>query len=233
MHHPSFCGETVDAKFFRPDPRGARCSMEATTAAAKVNGPSSKSGGRHSTAAEKMYYKTEATARALPSTLERALASVNAAAVAASDRPATDPSRAVDGLRKVFRRFDADRSGALTLDEITLALRALEPALSDAELQSLHAHFDPDASGHIEQGEFVRAFYNRRSFLRGAAAAATTTGAAGGGDGEVGHETGSPRKEGGVVRLPSRTGKLLVSPLDVARENGLKPKPFSPSTRLW
>ena len=199
--------------------------------AAEVNGLRPKPGGRHSTAAEKVYYKTEAPKRAPPSTLERAMASVNAAAVAASDLPAADPSRAADGLRKVFQRFDADRSGALTLDEMTLALRDLEPALSDAELGALHAHFDPDASGHVEQGEFVRAFYNRRSFLRGAAAAAaTTTGATEGGDGgKVG-----PGKEGGVVvRLPSKTGKLLVSPLDAARENELTPKPFSPTTRSW
>ena len=48
-----------------------------------------------------------------------------------------------------------------------------------------------------------------------------------------------PQVEALVAAVPDARAALRAldkegrSPLDVARENGLKPKPFSPSTRLW
>ena len=59
-------------------------------------------------------------------------------------------------LRKLFKDFDLDGSGYLTVDELAAMLAELELSVDRRMLFSLFNKFDMDASGTIEFEEFCR-----------------------------------------------------------------------------
>ncbi|CAI5457588.1 unnamed protein product [Closterium sp. Yama58-4] len=60
-------------------------------------------------------------------------------------------------LRAVFCAVGADQGGALSLQDLTAALRSVGAALSDDDIRRIFAFVDVDGSGSIEYAEFVAA----------------------------------------------------------------------------
>ncbi|CAI5988389.1 unnamed protein product [Closterium sp. NIES-64] len=60
-------------------------------------------------------------------------------------------------LRAVFSAVGADQGGALSLEDLTAALRSVGAALSDDDIRRIFAFVDMDGSGSIEYAEFVAA----------------------------------------------------------------------------
>eukprot|EP00669_Euglena_mutabilis_P005460 TRINITY_DN16920_c0_g1_i1.p2 TRINITY_DN16920_c0_g1~~TRINITY_DN16920_c0_g1_i1.p2 ORF type:complete len:191 (+),score=88.75 TRINITY_DN16920_c0_g1_i1:43-573(+) len=62
--------------------------------------------------------------------------------------------------RVVFRKFDADGSDYLDLDEFVRAMNYLGVALTYEDAKPIYAMFDEDGSGQMDEEEFVRNFLN-------------------------------------------------------------------------
>ena len=69
-------------------------------------------------------------------------------------------------LKKPFRQFDRNNSGSLDRAELQSALQMMGANLSNAQLDALMEHFDPDGSGEVDYSEFMWAFFNQRQLLR-------------------------------------------------------------------
>ena len=57
-------------------------------------------------------------------------------------------------VRKVFKVFDADESGAISLKELRLAIRAVGVEVDQQKLRQLVRSMDFNSSGEIELDEF-------------------------------------------------------------------------------
>ena len=66
-----------------------------------------------------------------------------------------DMAKNVDEVRKVFRSFATDNSGAIDADELREAMAALGQEPSEEELMLLIEEADEDGSGEIEFEEFL------------------------------------------------------------------------------
>ena len=60
-----------------------------------------------------------------------------------------------DMLGAVFDEFDVDGSGALTAEELAVAISRLGVTMTDAELKELFVEMDSEMTGDIRKGEFV------------------------------------------------------------------------------
>lgn len=69
-------------------------------------------------------------------------------------------------LKAIFDEMDVSGDGFITIQEMDSAFQRLGVKLDQASLDAIYRHFDPNNSGTIHYGEFVWAFFNRRSFLR-------------------------------------------------------------------
>ena len=58
------------------------------------------------------------------------------------------------GLRSVFNKFDTDRSGAVSTEEMASMVKALNLNMSAAEITTLMHEADPDGSGSVDFDEF-------------------------------------------------------------------------------
>ena len=58
-------------------------------------------------------------------------------------------------LRDLFKQFDTNRSGNLTIDELTFMLEKLQIACERKFVQALFKRFDTNKNGVIEFEEFV------------------------------------------------------------------------------
>jgi Ca2+-binding EF-hand superfamily protein len=57
----------------------------------------------------------------------------------------------------IFKRFDTDRSGSLSIPEFRQAVRSLQIDLTEQELLTVMRHYDYDKDGKVQYGEFLRA----------------------------------------------------------------------------
>jgi Ca2+-binding EF-hand superfamily protein len=69
-------------------------------------------------------------------------------------------------LRRAFHEFDVDQSGSLTREEFVLALEALGIQRGQADVDEVMQFFDPNGNGLVNYGEFMWAFFNRRSSMQ-------------------------------------------------------------------
>lgn len=60
---------------------------------------------------------------------------------------------------EVFRIFDDDDSGALTLDEFEESLHMLGVYIPEAAILSLFRRLDLDSDGYLSQDEYIQAFH--------------------------------------------------------------------------
>ena len=58
-------------------------------------------------------------------------------------------------LRKVFDKFDADGSGAVSTDEMAAMLKTLKIKYPPGKIERLMKEADPDGSGQIEYEEYA------------------------------------------------------------------------------
>jgi hypothetical protein len=65
------------------------------------------------------------------------------------------PPMSTARLRMVFDKFDTDKSGAVSMDEMKQMIKTLKLPFSDEQLAQLMKEADPDGSGQIEFEEFV------------------------------------------------------------------------------
>ena len=81
------------------------------------------------------------------------------AASAPSKRTVGSPSKAVSDsmLRRVFDSFDADGSGAVSVEEMAAMVKRLNLKLTPAQVKKLVADADPNGSGEIDFKEFTEA----------------------------------------------------------------------------
>ena len=68
-------------------------------------------------------------------------------------------------LKSVFHDIDTSGDGFITISEMGQAFARLGLKLEDKVLDALFSHFDPNGSGSVHYGEFVWAFFNRRSLV--------------------------------------------------------------------
>lgn len=68
-------------------------------------------------------------------------------------------------LRCLFDQMDISGDGLLSVNEFLTAFDLLGVKLDSDSLAALFQHFDPNNSGSVHYGEFVWAFFNRRSFV--------------------------------------------------------------------
>jgi Ca2+-binding EF-hand superfamily protein len=68
-----------------------------------------------------------------------------------------------DSLPDVFRKFDKDRSGTLTLDEFVLMVSSFSRKISRVKVEALFNEIDIDSSGHLHYDEFLRYFKKHMS----------------------------------------------------------------------
>lgn len=61
-------------------------------------------------------------------------------------------------IRKVFRRFDEDKSGRLSMKEFKRGLHHMGLQLSAEEMTVILRHMDKNIDGHIDYREFVQQF---------------------------------------------------------------------------
>jgi hypothetical protein len=57
-------------------------------------------------------------------------------------------------LRKIFDRFDEDKSGHISTVEMTAMVKTLKMAMSSADIKKMMAEADPDGSGEVDFDEF-------------------------------------------------------------------------------
>lgn len=69
-------------------------------------------------------------------------------------------------LRNVFDQIDVSGDGKITIDEMARAFELMGVQVDDDVLLVLFHHFDPNGSGSVLYGEFMWAFFNRRSLVR-------------------------------------------------------------------
>jgi Ca2+-binding EF-hand superfamily protein len=69
-------------------------------------------------------------------------------------------------LRRVFDEFDLSGDGFIDSFEMRNVFERLGIKLNDYAADAIFKHFDGDSSGKVDYGEFVWAFFNRRTFLR-------------------------------------------------------------------
>mmetsp|Transcript_34656 Transcript_34656/g.62886 ORF Transcript_34656/g.62886 Transcript_34656/m.62886 type:complete len:148 (-) Transcript_34656:111-554(-) len=75
---------------------------------------------------------------------------------AAEEKPSEDQVQE-DKLRAVFQRFDLDKSGTLTANELLALLQDLNPSLWDSKrVQRLLNTMDVNKDGHVSYEEFCR-----------------------------------------------------------------------------
>ncbi len=68
-------------------------------------------------------------------------------------------------LARVFKTWDTDNSGTLTIDEMQQALGMLNVTVEEAPMRALFSLFDDDGSGEIEAKEFIDAIRHGDTFL--------------------------------------------------------------------
>ena len=68
-------------------------------------------------------------------------------------------------LARVFKSWDTDNSGTLTLGEMQKALSMLNVSVEEQSMKALFSLFDDDASGEIESKEFIDAIRHGDTFL--------------------------------------------------------------------
>ncbi len=61
-------------------------------------------------------------------------------------------------LKQLFKKYDADGSGALDIYEFEEALADFGLFTKVSELQALHKYYDKDGDGSINANEFLKAF---------------------------------------------------------------------------
>ena len=83
-------------------------------------------------------------------------------------------SKSFDSMTAAFQKFDLDGTGFLTLQELTLALKALpglEGEITDADCVALMSHFDNNNDGFLDYREFASSFASFAASVGEAAAA--------------------------------------------------------------
>lgn len=91
--------------------------------------------------------------------------SVVAQAMEAIRRASVNASLYKLNLKTVFHEMDTSGDGFITISEMGRAFVRLGLKLEDKVLDALFSHFDPNNSGSVHYGEFVWAFFNRRSMV--------------------------------------------------------------------
>jgi Ca2+-binding EF-hand superfamily protein len=69
-------------------------------------------------------------------------------------------------LKSVFLAMDTSGDGFVDFEELTSALASIGARLDKRSANAVFAHFDPNGSGSVHYGEFMWAFFNRRSLVR-------------------------------------------------------------------
>ena len=69
-------------------------------------------------------------------------------------------------IKKVFEEIDSSGNGRISENEMVEGLAKMGVQLDSEASKILFQHFDANGSGAIHYGEFVWAFFNRRSFMR-------------------------------------------------------------------
>ncbi|RHY26184.1 hypothetical protein DYB32_007823 [Aphanomyces invadans] len=77
-----------------------------------------------------------------------------------------EAAKAGKHLVAYFQRYDADRSGTLTVEEFRAALADLHVAVTGDQVDELFAYFDRNHTGAIDYGEFLWCFFNRRAYMK-------------------------------------------------------------------
>ena len=77
-------------------------------------------------------------------------------------------------LRIVFDKFDVDKSGAVSTDEMTQMIKSLKLKLTESEIKQLMRDADPDGSGHIEFEEFASVLKKQLKSGKGGLASVVT-----------------------------------------------------------
>ena len=83
--------------------------------------------------------------------------------------PPTLGAAADDETERIFRTFDADGDGSISVAELRTALNALGLQADTAEAVQVLARYDSDHSGRLERGEFARLVGELRTFTAGRA----------------------------------------------------------------
>ena len=68
-------------------------------------------------------------------------------------------------LARVFKTWDTDNSGTLTIEEMQKALNMLNVSVDETAMKALFSLFDDDDSGEIESKEFIDAIRHGDTFL--------------------------------------------------------------------
>jgi len=63
-----------------------------------------------------------------------------------------------DDLLSAFDDVDSDKSGYLSLDELRILMRSMDPTMSEDELVKLMKYLDVDEDGQLGSDEFKRIF---------------------------------------------------------------------------
>lgn len=64
----------------------------------------------------------------------------------------------MEDIKKVFQRFDKNKDGKISIDELKDVIGALSPNASQEETKSMMKEFDLDGNGYIDLDEFVALF---------------------------------------------------------------------------
>ena len=72
------------------------------------------------------------------------------------DRPKDQSDAEVQELRDVFDAFDADRSGRISVEELSSAMQQMQLLVERGKLVALMGEADTNGDQHIDFGEFLR-----------------------------------------------------------------------------